>query len=154
MDQAGGYRKYYNTPERGTLQGGGPPGGLGVDEEFLESVLVPQVMLYGFLGFTPQPGGFRMDPQLPKDWPSLTITQIAVQDCVIDVTARPGGMEINCREGSTTPLAIVLAPARWQLVLTDADGGAINTTTHTVKTNADIIPLTLQTGQHAKFIRL
>ena len=48
----GGYRKYYaNNPERGTMQGGGPPGGLGIDNEFAESVLVPQVMLYGFLAF-------------------------------------------------------------------------------------------------------
>ena len=49
----GGYRAYYAQPGRGTLQGGGPPGGLGMDQGFMESVLVPQVMLYGFLGFTP-----------------------------------------------------------------------------------------------------
>ncbi|OHB69989.1 MAG: hypothetical protein A2V70_05770 [Planctomycetes bacterium RBG_13_63_9] len=37
-----GYRAYYARPGRGTLQGGGTPGGLGIDHEFLESVLVPQ----------------------------------------------------------------------------------------------------------------
>jgi hypothetical protein len=51
--------------------GGGPPGGLGIDEEFMESVLVPQVMLYGFLGFEPTAEGwfFRIEPNgaLPDD---------------------------------------------------------------------------------------
>jgi trehalose/maltose hydrolase-like predicted phosphorylase len=127
---------------------------LGIDEEFFESVLVPQVMIYGFLGFTPQPGGLRIDPHLPKDWQALTITRIAVQDSVIDVTARPDGVEINCRAGSTKPLGVVLAPAQWQLALTDAAGhGTTQTTTHTVKTSGDRIPLTLQTGQQAKFTR-
>jgi len=42
---AGGYRTYYSDPARGTLQGGNVPGGLGLDKEFFESVLVPQVMI-------------------------------------------------------------------------------------------------------------
>ena len=87
----GGYRPYYAKPGRGTLQGGGPPGGLGLDQEFLESVLVPQVMLYGFLGFRPTPEGFEVNPRLPEAWPSLTITGIHVHDLVIDVTAERGG---------------------------------------------------------------
>jgi hypothetical protein len=87
----GGYRPYYATPGRGTLQGGGPPGGLGLDQEFLESVLVPQVMLYGFLGFRPTPEGFEVNPRLPEDWPSLTILGIHLHDRVIDVTADQGG---------------------------------------------------------------
>jgi hypothetical protein len=87
----GGYRPYYAKPGRGTLQGGGPPGGLGLDQEFLESVLVPQVMLYGFLGFRPTPEGFEVNPRLPEAWPSLTITGIHLHDRVIDVTAEQGG---------------------------------------------------------------
>ena len=48
----GGYRAYYTKdPARGTMQGGNVAGGLGLDREFFESILVPQVMLYGFLGF-------------------------------------------------------------------------------------------------------
>ena len=41
----------YDGSREGTLQGGGTAGGLGLDAEFFESVLVPQVMLEGFLGF-------------------------------------------------------------------------------------------------------
>jgi len=37
---AGGYRAYYADPARGTLQGGNVPGGLGLDREFFESILV------------------------------------------------------------------------------------------------------------------
>lgn len=156
VQQAGGYRKYYNSkvPERGTLQGGGPPGGLGMDQEFLESVLLPQVMLYGFLGLTPQPDGFRIEPRLPKNWPALTITRIAVQDYVLDVTAWPDALEINCRQGSIKPLNLSLAPGQWQLAVTDAQGQATGATTfHAVKTDADKISLTLQTGQRAKLTR-
>ncbi len=150
VQKAGGYREYYKVPGRGILQGGGPPGGLGMDQEFMESVLLPQVMLYGFLGFSPQPGGFRLEPRLPKDWPSLTITRIAVQDAVLDITARPDDLEINCRKGAS--LLVSLAPGHWQLSITDANGLAGGTiVTHAIKTNDDRIPLTLQTGQKARF---
>jgi len=85
---AGGYRVYYSDPARGTLQGGNVAGGLGLDREFFESILVPQVMLYGFLGFRPTAEGCEISPRLPKDWPSLTITRIHLHDHVLDVTAR------------------------------------------------------------------
>jgi hypothetical protein len=87
----GGYRAYYAKPGRGILQGGGPPGGLGLDQEFLESVLVPQVMLYGFLGFEPGAAGYAIRPRLPRDWPSLTITGIHFADQDMDVTAHADG---------------------------------------------------------------
>ena len=57
-----------------------------MDKEFFESILVPQVMLYGFLGFKPTPGGCEIAPRLPKDWPSLTITRIHLHDRVMDIT--------------------------------------------------------------------
>jgi hypothetical protein len=149
----GGYRAYYKAdPSRGTLQGGGPPGGLGMDQEFMESVLLPQVMLYGFLGFTPQPSGFRIEPRLPKDWPSLTVTRIAVQDAVLDVTARPGAVELTCRQAASQPLQVSLAPGQWRLAITDAKGQSIGKTSqHSVKTSSPSIPLTLAQDQRAIF---
>lgn len=104
----GGYRKYY-APEkgRGTLQGGGPPGALGIDEEFMESVLVPQVMLYGFLGFEPTAEGCRINPQLPSVWPELTVTAIRIHDSLIDVTARrDGSVTVRRRAAGKSPLGI------------------------------------------------
>jgi hypothetical protein len=85
---AGGYRKYYEGhPERGSMQGGNIPGGLGLDKEFFESVLMPQVMLYGFMGFQPTCDGFTIDPKLPRDWPALTITRIHLHGHVLEITA-------------------------------------------------------------------
>jgi hypothetical protein len=155
VQAAGGYRKYYAAdPKRGTLQGGGPPGGLGMDQEFQESVLLPQVMLYGFMGFTPQPEGFRIEPRLPASWPALTITRIAVQDSVLDVTARTDTLDLVCRKGSAKLLKISLAPGQWQLAITDAQAQPVGATTScVVKTGADKISVTLQTGQQAKFTR-
>lgn len=73
----GGYREYYaGGKNRGNLQGGNVPGGLGLDREFFESVMVPTVMLDGFAGFVPQPDGVAMRPQLPASWPGVTITNI------------------------------------------------------------------------------
>lgn len=103
----GGYRKYYAKPGRGSLQGGGTPGGLGLDHEFMESVLVPQVMLYGFLGFRPTGDGFSLTPKLPADWPFLEVTGIHVQNHVVDVTAyQDGRVGIACRQAGTEPLRV------------------------------------------------
>ncbi len=103
----GGYRAYYAKPGRGSLQGSGTPGGLGLDREFMESVLVPQVMLYGFLGVCPTGDGFTIAPKLPTDWPSLTVTGIEVQDHVIDVTAYADGrVTIACRRPGKNGLRV------------------------------------------------
>src|SRR6202000_2735495 len=73
------------------MQGGNSAGGLGLDKEFIESVMATQVMLYGFLGFHPTYDGFEIAPQLPKDWPELTVTRIHLHDRVIDVTVTHDG---------------------------------------------------------------
>jgi hypothetical protein len=154
VQKAGGYRAYYKTVEQGTLQGCNTAGGLGMDCEFMESVLLPQVMLYGFLGFTPQPDGFRLEPRLPKDWLELTVTRIAVQDAVLDVTARANTLEIKCRRNPAKPIQVSLAPGRWKLVLTDAQGQSIGAARlRRIKAATDRIPLALQVGQQALFTR-
>ena len=104
----GGYRSYYAPGKgRGTLQGGGPPGGLGIDEEFMESVLVPQVMLDGFLGFEPTAEGCRIAPRLPTAWPELTVTAIRIHDHQVDVTARrDGSLTLRRRAAGQGALAI------------------------------------------------
>lgn len=99
MQAGGGYRAYYAKPGCGTLQGGGNAGGLGLDQEFLESVLVPQVMLHGFLGFEPGADGYTIHPRLPKEWPSLTIAGIRFHDDVLDMTATADGhVEVKKRD--------------------------------------------------------
>lgn len=113
VQEAGGYRAYYAVPGRGTLQGGGTAGGLGFDHEFMESVLVPQVMLYGFLGFRPTPEGFALRPQLPGDWPVLKITGVHVHDHVLDIEVfRDGSVLVQPVRGGAAPLVIEYAATR------------------------------------------
>jgi hypothetical protein len=108
----GGYRAYYGQdPARGSLQGGGTAGGLGLDCEFVESVMATQVMLYGVLGMRPTVDGFAIAPKLPSDWPELTITRIHLRDQVLDVTAtRKGGLKIVAIGPLTRELVVHVQP--------------------------------------------
>ncbi len=109
---AGGYRQYYKDPSRGTMQGGNVPGGLGLDKEFFESILVPQVMLYGFLGLRPTADGFSVAPRLPADWKELSITRIHLRDHVIDVRVTAGTIEVTDYTPGGRPLKITHPPER------------------------------------------
>jgi hypothetical protein len=112
----GGYRAYYaRNPSRGTMQGGNVAGGLGLDREFFESILVPQVILSGFLGFAPTAVGFRIDPHLPSTWPELTVTRVHWHDLVFDLTAKSNGtLLIHTDRASERPLQIELPSGHWQ----------------------------------------
>ncbi|PWU16553.1 MAG: hypothetical protein C5B50_13230 [Verrucomicrobia bacterium] len=123
VQAAGDYRKYYNGTHEGSLQGAGTPGGLGLDAEFLESALVPQVMLNGFVGFAPLSDGFKLDPHLPSDWPELTIDRIRYHDLLLTIRAAPNQIEIRktcvtkspVGEGSRSePLCIHLPEGEWK----------------------------------------
>ena len=117
----GGYRAYYaKDPSRGTMQGGNVPGGLGLDREFFESILVPQVMLYGFLGFKPTADGFRLNPRLPKDWPEASVTRVHLHDVVFTVTVKAdGSIRIAPEEQSHRRLRLELPTGGWH---TDSPG--------------------------------
>jgi hypothetical protein len=111
----GGYRAYYKKdPTRGTMQGANVPGGLGIDKEFFESILVPQVMLYGFLGFHPTADGFRIEPHLPKDWPELTVTRIHLHDFVLDIKATANTVSVT---GTRTGVGAGTGPADQTLLV-------------------------------------
>jgi hypothetical protein len=108
----GGYRAYYNKDAtRGSLQGGGTAGGLGLDREFAESVMATQVMLYGVLGLRPTVDGFAISPKLPSDWRELTITRIHLHDQVLDITAtREGGLKIAATGPAASELVVHAPP--------------------------------------------
>lgn len=103
---AGGYREYYKDPARGTMQGGNVPGGLGIDREFFESILVPQVMLYGFAGFKPTPQGCQITPNLPRYWPSLTVRRVHLHDHVFDFAVRGKVIDVTCHQGKPESLRV------------------------------------------------
>ena len=111
---AGGYRAYYDGSRPGSLQGGGTAGGLGLDKEFFESVLVPQIVFDGFLGFRPTADGCRIDPVLPTGWPEFTVTRIRLRDAVLTVHATHDRFDVTVDEVLGVPDApiVVEGPGR------------------------------------------
>jgi hypothetical protein len=119
VEAEGGPRAYYAKPGRGSLQGGGPAGGLGIDQEFYESVLLPSVMLDGFIGFAPTTDGFRLQPQLPGDVPSVQLTRVAYRNMFLDFDVRRDRVHIKVTDGEVdAPLRVVLPAGQWRIVLT------------------------------------
>jgi hypothetical protein len=113
----GGYRAYYaKDPARGTMQGANVAGGLGLDKEFFESILVPQVMLYGFMGFKPTVDGCEIAPRLPRDWPSLAITRIHLHDCVMELKVEGRTVTVT-HDAPENERPTVTVPAGHELVL-------------------------------------
>jgi hypothetical protein len=127
VQKEGGYRNYYR-PEtkatRGTLQGGGPPGGLGIDAEFWESILLPQIMTEGFLGLGVEGGRLHLNPRLPGDWPSLTVTDIQYRDWTLAITATKHSISLDLHPESDAPQALVveLPHGPWNVEFFAADG--------------------------------
>ncbi len=118
VEAAGGYRKYYDGSRPGTMQGAGTPGGLGLDMEFFESVLVPQVLLDGFLGLRATPEGFAIDPSLPRDWPSLTVSRIRIADSIWSVQASQSDVTLTLESvvgNGAFPLSITWPEKKWTL---------------------------------------
>ena len=109
VQEGGGYRAYYKK-QGAALQGDGAAGGLGLDREFFESLLVPQIMLRGFLGFVPTVDGCVINPRLPKDFPSLSIDRIRVKGLVLAVTASADEIVVRKVSGETNGLFAIVAP--------------------------------------------
>ncbi len=114
----GGARTYYKTAGRGSLQGGGTAGGLGIDVEFYESILLPSVILDGFLGFAARPAGFALDPRLPAKAGKISIRGVSYRDMVWDVEAEGKAVAFHVRSGEVdAPLRIRLPEGAWQAVI-------------------------------------
>jgi hypothetical protein len=153
----GGYRAYYAKPGRGRLQGGGTPGGLGLDAEFFESLLVPQFVVDGFLGLRPVPGGMRLRPRLPRDWPGLTVAGVHVQGVVLDVTAAPGELTLR-RVGApasapAATLRLDLEPGRWEVQALDAEGRPDGPAAEAVAADGSPVPVDFATAPGVRLRR-
>jgi len=117
--KAGGYREYYSRKkanEEGSMQGDGiGHGGLGIMREFIETLLLPQVMIDGFLGLQPRLDGLVINPSLPRTWPELTITRIGYQGAVYSITAKADrSITIQCTAGALLkPSRLFLPKGAW-----------------------------------------
>ncbi|MEK7398519.1 MAG: glycosyl hydrolase family 65 protein, partial [Candidatus Poribacteria bacterium] len=126
VQEAGGYREYYKDGKRGTtLQGGGTAGGLGLDHEFFESILVPQIMINGFLGLKPHGDGIEIRPNLPKDWQSLEITRIHLHDLILDIAVTKDTITLKSKGEARLPFFAYLPEGKWKLIQFDTDGKKI-----------------------------
>lgn len=106
---AGGYRAYYEGGSRGTtLQGCGTAGGLGIDCEFLESSLVPAVVIHGFLGLEPRADHLRIRPRLPGACPEMTVSGLLYRGVRIDLKATAEELELFLHSKPSPPLRIEL----------------------------------------------
>jgi hypothetical protein len=129
VEEAGGYRAYYADGSKGnTMQGSGTAGGIGIDMEFVETLLVPYTMIEGFMGFKANPEGFKLTPNLPDSWPSYEIKGLRYRNYVLDLKAAKDMISISARgpaedlivtipEGWTLTEGKDLGSGRWQLKL-------------------------------------
>ncbi len=124
MRAAGGVRPFYESDEAdpgATLQGGGTAGGLGVDAEFHESVLVPFFLVDGILGFRPMAEGLRIEPALPSAWPSLTVRGLAFRGGRFDVEVTAERVTLTL-VGGEAPAAFVFEAGGRSAVVTVREG--------------------------------
>jgi len=116
--EAGGPREYYRDGTRGTMQGSGTAGGLGIDLEFLESILVPQIIIHGFLGLNAQTDGVTINPRLPGVFPSLEITRIHYRSLVFDAMAdaKARRITVTVHEGRDSDICFdTSGDGQWEL---------------------------------------
>ena len=146
VQAGGGYREYYKDGTRGTLQGGGPPGGLGLDREFFESVLVPQIVINGFLGFRARGDGFEIDPRLPDEWPELRVTRIHLHRLVLDISATQDAITVSGTGASNEDLYAYLPTGNWQIQLCNSAGQIITKSAALVNVPNGKVPIQIQEG--------
>ncbi len=105
---AGGFRSYYDDPSKGTLQGGGTAGALGLDNEFVENVRAPYAVIEGILGYRLTPDGLEILPHLPTSWPSARVTGLAFRDQILTVEILPNRITLEATGGTPQTFRIVL----------------------------------------------
>jgi hypothetical protein len=91
------YRDYYEGhPERGTLQGGGPQGALGLDEEFVESLLTPTTWATAWVGLSaPAPGILQIAPTLPPGLSSIGVRDALYRGNRLSIRASKGAVDLT-----------------------------------------------------------
>ncbi len=104
---AGGYRKFYADGTKGTtMQGGGQPGGIGVDQEFLESAVLPAFIVNGFLGIEPDGENLVIKPRLPKACPTIGIQKMRYRGCTWNIQADGSQIIVELLDKPSQPISV------------------------------------------------
>ncbi len=118
VQQAGGFREYYKDGRDGaTLQGGGPPGGLGFDVEFTETMMVPYAPLRVFAGFQPTVEGVRITPALPASWPQIELKGVRYREGEFTLTVSNRRIVMSAVKGAKGSIRIQLPGSGWSASL-------------------------------------
>lgn len=123
--QAGGYRAYYKDGKPGTtMQGGGTAGGVGIDMEFLETSMVPAVVIRAFLGLNPTPERMIVTPDVPAaKTPRVGIFNALYRGARMDLAAEQKAgrtrFEVELKDAPIDPLRFEL-PKGWRLTAGEA----------------------------------
>lgn len=102
------YRDYYDMTDF-TLQGGGTQGGLGLDEEFLESALMTSAIPFGFFGIGN--GDYKtlsVAPNMPSDLNFWEMENLMFQGVKYDLAITKRSIEVNAVRGDTQGLKLTL----------------------------------------------
>lgn len=151
VQKAGGPREYYKDATRGSLQGCGKPGGLGIDCEFRESILVPQVVIRGFLGFKLTATGFSINPALPSTWSELTVNRIHLHDLVLTVGATRSAITVTREGAASEPFHIELPPGSWTLHYLDRNGDVLREMNVPARDGPDTVEVDWQNASTIRF---
>jgi len=91
------YRDYYeDDPDRGVQQGGGPAGGLGLDEEFVENLLTPTAWATAWLGLAaPEPGVLEIAPVIPAELEEIGVRNVIYQGNGLTLRAGRGFIDLR-----------------------------------------------------------
>jgi hypothetical protein len=96
VQNTGGYEDYYSISGRGTLQGRGKLGALGIDAEFTETSLVPLSFLYGFLGVDATNDGLVIEPKIPAVLTQVGVRGVTYHGVELAIAATKGKILVKC----------------------------------------------------------
>lgn len=122
-----------------------------LDCEFYESILLPQIMLDGFLGFEARGDGFALNPRLPKAWPSLTLTRIRFQGLTLNITVTSNTIGITTAGSADRVFSLYLPAGAWIRRINDQTAQAAAEELFELDSACEAIPIHL--GGHLE-IRL
>lgn len=90
------YREYYDgDPGPDNLQGGGTAGGLGLDVEFVESLMTPSSYVFGWVGAEAfEPGVLTIEPRIPPALASVGVENLMFRRNGIKIVAEEGVIDL------------------------------------------------------------
>lgn len=121
VQAAGGYRKYYEDKSKGTLQGGGTAGGLGIDHEFFETSMIPAMIPLGFMGIQPLSEGIKIEPNLPSHVKSIEIKNLSYQEANLHIKVSNRSITLELPREVSKPIRVLLGN-QWKNSSSNGDG--------------------------------